>query len=407
MNILVVSQYFWPESFRINELVSSIYNLGHKVQVLTGKPNYPEGKIYRGYRSLGFSKELYKNVIIHRVPIFPRGIKNPYKLTLNYLSFIATATFYGLSSLLKKNFDIIFVYMPSPFIQAIPAIILGRIMKVPVVLYVQDLWPESIRDTKYISNESFLKLIEYVVKLIYKQSSLILVSSRPFIKAIKKYSPTAQIKYFPNSVDSIFLNSDLSSKPVINELSDGFKIIFAGNLGMSQAVHVLIELAERLQNYENIKIIVFGGGSELNWLIEQKKIKKLTNFSLQGRYPIELMPWILSQADALLLTLADKPTYAATVPNRLQAYMAVGKPILACMNGESATLINEANCGFAVPAENSDELFKASIKMYNLKLQEREQLGRNGKLYFKKNFYHEDLVKTLINYFMELKSTKK
>ena len=402
MRILVISQCFWPESFRINEVVLSLSSLGHHVEVLTGKPNYPDGKVFDGYKSYGFKKERFKNIVIHRVPILPRGKSNPIKLALNYISFVSSASFYVLTNFMRHNFDVVFVYMPSPFIQAIPAVILRKLTKIPLVLYIQDLWPESLKDTNYINNNLVLNLIDAVVKFIYKQANLVLVSSKPFIGAISRYKIKAPIVYYPNSVDSRFLNIENITNLSIPEFRGEFKIVYAGNLGKAQSVYMLIELAKKLSYNNAFRLFVFGSGSQLDWLTKEAKRNNLQNIFVMGRYPYDSMPWILSQADALLLTLSNKSTFKMTVPNRLQAYMAVGKPIIASSDGEVSRLIKEANCGYSASAESSEELFNVTLKLFNMDSNQRKQLALNARNFYQENFQHDMLINKLTKYLNDL-----
>ncbi len=201
MKVLVVSQYFWPESFRINELVQSLVERDVAVDVLTGKPNYPEGKIYPGYKATGCMRHYWHGANIFRVPLFPRGFRSGARLFLNYLSFIFSGAIVGTWLLRNTKINIIFVYAPSPLLQALPALFIGWIKGIPVVVYVQDLWPESLAATGYVSNPLAIHMVEMLVKLIYRRSDLILVSSRPFKSAIERFSPSAEIVYYPNSVD--------------------------------------------------------------------------------------------------------------------------------------------------------------------------------------------------------------
>ncbi|MBM3204157.1 glycosyltransferase family 4 protein, partial [Candidatus Woesearchaeota archaeon] len=200
MRLLVISQYFWPESFRINELVESLVKRGVVVDVLTGKPNYPEGKIYSGYQAAGCMCEQWQGASVFRVPLFPRGVKSGFRLILNYLSFTLSGAILGAWQLRNIKSDIIFVYAPSPLLQALPALFIGWIKRIPVVVYVQDLWPESLAATGYVRNPLVIRMVELLVKLIYRRSDLILVSSRPFKGSIERFSPSAEIVYYPNSV---------------------------------------------------------------------------------------------------------------------------------------------------------------------------------------------------------------
>jgi glycosyltransferase involved in cell wall biosynthesis len=407
LKVLIITQYFWPENFRINELARSLVARGIKIDVLTGKPNYPGGFIFPGYKAVDIFVECWEGMNLFRVPIFPRGFKSRIRLFFNYLSFIFSATFFGAFLLRKTKPDIIFVYAPSPLLQTLPALFIGWIKRIPVVLYVQDLWPESLYATGIIKNRIAIYLVKFIVKIIYRKSSLILVSSRPFISSIERFSPTAQIIYFPNSVDSTFKDFDAITKSNVPELETGFNIVFAGNIGEAQAVHVIIETADILKKYKDIRFIILGYGSKIEWMKLQKSNRSLDNIILAGSFPMQSMPNILSRSQVLLVTLADRDIFASTVPNKIQAYMAVGRPIIASMNGEGARIVRESGAGLAVNAEDSEELAAAILKLYSMSENELKIFGSNAYKYFQKHFNHELLMDDLILHLSSAKKEKK
>jgi glycosyltransferase involved in cell wall biosynthesis len=396
MRILVVSQYFWPEDFRINELVDSLTKRGFCVDVITGKPNYPDGKIFPGYQAWGCATEMWNGAQLYRVPIVPRGFKNGFRLFANYLSFIGAAALFGSWLLRSVKPSVVVVYAPSPLLQALPALFIGWLKKVPVVVYVQDLWPESIEATGYVRNRMIIRVVEILVQLVYRRADLILISSRPFAAAIERFSPKAKIIYYPNSVSAMFCDPESGLKPPVPALDAGFTVVFAGNVGAAQAVHVIVEAAELLKAQSDIRLVILGSGSELDWVRRQSESRGLGNIFLAGRFPVQAMPNLLARASALLVTLADRPIFSATVPNKIQAYMAVGRPIIASMNGEGARLVEEARAGLAVPAENGAALADAILKLYALPQSERDRMGANGKSYYLAHFDHEQLVSDLI-----------
>jgi glycosyltransferase involved in cell wall biosynthesis len=395
MRLIVVSQYFWPESFRINELVQTLVGRGVEVNVLTGKPNYPEGNVFPGYRALGSMRETWNGADVYRVPLFPRGFRSGIRLFLNYLSFVVSASTAGAWMLRRVPCDVIFVYAPSPLLKALPALFIGWLKRVPVVVYVQDLWPESIEATGYVRNRVAIRMVELLVRFIYRHADLILVSSRSFVTSVQRFSPTAQVVYYPNSVDSFFCDPEYGPKHEVPALHSGFTVVFAGNVGVAQAVHVITEAAALLKKHPDIRIVVLGAGSELDWMRAQIAKHQLHNLILAGRFPVDAMPNLLAQASILLVTLADREIFAATVPNKIQAYMAVGRPIIAAMNGEGARLVQEANAGLAVPAENAIALADAIVSLHEMPQSELEKLGANAKDYFRKHFDHENLVTEL------------
>jgi len=400
MRVLIITQYFWPEGFRINDVVKSLVEKGIEVDVLTGKPNYPEGKIYSGYKFWGCSRESWCGTNIFRVPLLPRGKNSALHLALNYLSFIFFGLICGPFLLRRRNYDVVFVYGLSPILLAIPGIFIAWLKGKKLILWVQDLWPESLSATGYVKNSFTLKSIEYLVRWIYRHTDLLLVQSRAFESPIGTLAPNKEIIYYPNSVDSSFTKTaNINSENIkVDGLEAGFSVVFAGNVGAAQAVECIVEAATILRDKPHLRFVIFGNGSKLEWIREQIAERKLANIFLAGRFPIDSMPFYLQKAGALLVSLSDEPIFALTVPNKMQAYLASGRPIIASLNGEGARLIAESNAGIAVPAEDSIALANAVIQISELSDEAREKLGQNGRKYYQNHFDHDNLVEELIGY---------
>lgn len=399
MRILIFTQYFWPENFHINEIAKGLKNRKHEINVLTAVPNYPEGKFSPGYVKKILKKQIWEGINIFRVPIFARG-KNRFTLAINYISFILSGIIFAPWLLRNKKYDVIFVYAPSPIFQVLPAIFYGRLKKIPVVLWVQDLWPDSLSATGHIKSKFLLNILSFFVKFCYSRCHLILAQSEKFIPSIKKLVPDIPIKYHPNSVNNIFYNHPKKSNNKFNfALSEKFIILFAGNIGNAQSIETIIGAAELLNDYKDIAFVIIGGGNKLELLKKEKKDKKLEHLYIKGHFAIELMPQIMTQASVLISTLADRPIFALTVPNRIQAFLAIGKPIIACMNGEGARIVEEAKAGLTVPAENKYKLVDAILRLYQMPTQQRKEMGKNGRKYFKKHFDGDKLLTELLNHF--------
>lgn len=404
MKILIFNQYFWPESFRINELAYTLKARGHEVEVITGKPNYPYGKFFEGYRAWSLNRESWNDIFIYRIPMLARGCNSAIKLALNYISFIISGLLFAPWILRKSKYDLIFVYAPSPIFQVIPASFLGWLKGVPVVLWVQDLWPQSAEATGYVKSAWVLKLLEKLVRFTYSHTDLLLVQSKAFIGPVSKLAPNIPIAYFPNSAEKEFYSPQVTHAPKIESLQSGFAVLFAGNVGSAQAMETIVAAAERLNAYPEIKIVILGGGSKEDWVAQQIFERKLTNLHLEGRFPVKTMPILMRQASALLVTLTNQPIFELTIPSKIQAYLAVGRPIIACLNGEGARLVNEAQAGIAVQAEDAEGLSQAMLKLYQMTDAERELMGNNGRAYFKRHFDEEMLTNKLIEHFEKLAS---
>lgn len=397
MKVLVFSQYFWPEDFRINDVAKSLQESGLMVHVLTGKPNYPRGQVFDGYNASGTQRETHDGVEIFRIPMFPRG-KGGARLALNYLAFILSGLIFAPWMLRRQHYDVIFVFAPSPILQAIPAIFLAWRKRCKVVLWVQDLWPESLAATGHVRNRTLLKLVEHVVRFIYRHVNLLLVQSRAFEAPVRALASTTPIAYYPNSVSDAFALPATGTLPHVAGLGAGFSIMFAGNIGTAQAVQVIVEAATLLNHVPDIHFVILGEGSRWLWMQRQAELRGLHNLHLPGRFPATTMPGFMQQASVLLVTLANEEIFKATVPSKVQAYLAAGRPIIACLNGEGARLVVEAGAGLATPAEDGPALAAAILQLYRTPPGERDAMGARGRDYYTEHFSHDRLTQELIEH---------
>lgn len=399
MKILIVTQYFWPENFRINDLCKALKEKGHEVTIYTGIPNYPLGKFFDGYGLSGPYKELFKGMDVIRVPITPRGPKKGFFLALNYLSYFIMASLLAPFLLRRRKFDRIFVYEPSPITVAIPAIIIKYFRKIPMVLWVTDLWPESLEATGAVNNKKVLRLVGKMVKWIYKHTDKILITSKGFRSRVENYCDQPEkISYWPQWAEDLFSSGDSvpSGYDDHSYPSEGFKIVFAGNIGSAQDFETIVNAAVRLRNFKDIHFVILGDGMMIKWVIEQVKRKGLEDtFHLLGRKPIETMPYYFKKADALLLTLKNSDIFAITVPSKLQSYLASGKPIIVGINGEASEIVNEWKAGVCSKAGDDEDLSKAILRLYNSSDEEREGFGSNAYECYRSEFQREKLVSNL------------
>ncbi|MDR3409563.1 MAG: glycosyltransferase family 4 protein [Formivibrio sp.] len=407
MRVLVVSQYFWPENFRINAIVESMVNRGIVVEVLTGKPNYPEGAVFSGYRIWGCQHELWNGAEIYRTPLFPRGKNSRFGLVINYISFVLFGAICGSWLVRNRRYDVVFVYGLSPILLAIPALFIGWLKRKKVVVWIQDLWPESLSATGYVRNHSILCAVRQVVRFIYRRAALLLVQSPAFVAPVRMLAADTPIAYYPNSVDDTFAEPVSGEVPHLPGLGEGFSVMFAGNIGAAQAMDVIVDAASILKEQADIHFVVLGDGSCREEMLREVQQRELTNVHLPGRFPVETMPGFMHQASALLVTLADQPIFTLTVPNKVQAYMAAGRPIIACLNGEGARLVSEAGAGLASPAEDAQALADTILRLYRLSPVEREMMGKNGRQYYQEHFNHDHLVDQLIEHLRDVSQSRK
>jgi len=405
LNILIVTQYFWPESFRINDLALGLRDRGHSVTVYTGKPNYPEGNYFPGYGLFGRARDNFQGIPVVRVPLIARGKGGKMRLALNYLSFAACASL--LAFRCRGRFDAILVYEPSPATVGLPALVLKTLKRAPILFWVQDLWPESLSATGAIHSKWILGAVESMVRLIYRHCDRILIQSRAFAPSIEALgADPACIRYFPNSAESLYQPSSREGDTAPDQvLPAGFRIMFAGNIGAAQDFETILAAATLLKEQTTIQWLVLGDGRLRDWVAAQIEARGLqTTFHLLGRHPPEMMPGFFAQADAMLVTLKKEPIFALTIPAKVQSYLACAKPILAALDGEGARVVTESGAGIAIPAENPAALADAVIALTRLDTKDRLAMGSRGREYFEKHFERELLLSRLANWMNELKS---
>ncbi|MGE8066776.1 glycosyltransferase family 4 protein [Pseudomonas sp. NPDC089569] len=406
MKVLVWTQYFWPENFHINEVVSELVSQGADVTVLTGKPNYPEGKIFAGYRSMGCQTEDYKGVKIIRLPLYPRGKNSAKGLILNYLSFIFSGYLLGPWVLRGLKFDVVFVYAPSPLLQALPAIYVSWLKRARLALWVQDIWPESLKATGFITSRKVLKCIEYVVRYIYRYSDSILIQSEGFRDSVQRLCRDwSKIRFFPNSALEP-VTTKMPDNFDISRLSGHFSVVFAGNIGVAQSCQTIVEAAKILREYSNIRFFLVGSGSMETTIAEMIEQERLDNVEMTGRVSSEEVTSIYAASSILLLTLRDDPIFAQTIPSKFQSYLAAGKPIIASCNGQTALMLAEADAGLSCPAQDSQALADAVLALYGTDQHRLAEMGQRGREFFFNHFYLPGRVSQLIKHFNDLSPHK-
>ena len=400
MKILLVTQYFYPENFKSNDIALELTERGHEVTVLTGLPNYPEGKIYNNYGFFKRTKENYQRIKIIRTWLVPRGKGGGIRIFLNYFSWAFFASLRAFSLSFQKKFDVILVHEPSPITQGFPAIIVKKIQKIPLHFWVLDLWPESLSSAGGVKNKYVLSFFTKMVKYIYNNSDKILISSKGFEESIlAKGNYKEKLVYFPNWAEESILKGD-SDYP-IPYLPKGFKIIFAGNIGVAQDVNSIIDAALILKDKLDIHFIFVGDGRskiQLENFVKENNLIETVHFL--GIFPLDAMKTFFNQADVLLVSLKDELIFNVTVPAKLQAYLCTEKPILGMLNGEGAKIINDANCGLSVNAGDSIKLAEKILELYEMSDKKRKILGANGFKYFEENFTMDkciDNLETILN----------
>lgn len=395
MRILLVTQYFYPEVFKSNDLAFELVKRGHHVDALVGIPNYPEGKYFKGYGIFKKRHEVVNGVNVYRVFQTPRG-KGGWRLPVNYFSFVIFGCLRVLFQFAwKKKYDCIIGHEPSPIFQAYPALLLRKLRKTPFYYWIMDLWPDAMKSGGGVKNQKLLDNVDKLVKGIYKRTDKILITSERFREPIAAKGEFAdKIIYFPNWSDDILQMDDSYEIP---QLPDGFKIMIAGNLGKSQNLEAVTEVMLGLKDIPEVKWVFVGGGSRREWLEEFIKEHGLEDRAVcLGQYPFKAMPAFYKQADAMLVTLrAGFPHLEAVVPARLQSYMSAGRPVLAMIGCGGADIVEESQCGYAVPAGDSKGLIEVIKNKVLTNRESFKKMGENGRDFYMKHYRLSDCIDNL------------
>lgn len=399
-HILVIAQYFYPEQFRINDICTEWVKKGYKVTVITGIPNYPQGKYYPGYGLFKKRKEIYNGVEIIRIPLIPRG-KNSIMLALNYLSFVVSGFFWNLFTKIKA--DHVFIFEVSPMTQALPGVWYAKKRKIPCYLYVQDLWPENVEIITGISNKYIIGAIGKMVDYIYTRCDKIFATSNSFVHSISNRGvPEKKIAYWPQYAEDFYIPKDKTTVPEIPD-DEVFNIIFAGNIGNAQGLDILPRTALILKEKSlasKIRFNIVGDGRYKNELIELVDASNVTEmFNFISRQPATRIPELLASNDVAFQCLTDSPLFAMTIPAKLQSYMACGIPVIASANGETSRILAEAEAGLSSPAGDAHELAGIIIEMLNKTPEQLGIMGFNSRKYYVENFNKEELLSEMDSYF--------
>lgn len=389
MNILVVSQYYYPEQFRVNDICEELARRGNTVTVLTGLPNYPKGEVYEGYRNGKNRKQTINGVNVVRCSMQPRktGVVN---LAINYVTYAVNAS--RMAKKLQNVFDVVFVYQMSPVTMAFPAITVKKKFGIPIVLYCCDLWPASILDVNIKRDSILYKMVKRISSYIYNSCDEIIVTSPSFQDYLQIECAVKNVKmdFVPQHAEDTYTEDSCSA--VDNGIVD---FMFLGNIGLSQNCDCIIKAASLLDKELPFKIHFVGAGSKLEDLkkmVDDYGLNEKVVF--HGFQKMETLPGFYAMADACLLTLAYDSEVGLTIPAKLQGYMAAGKPVVAAISGDAKKIINESECGYQVEAGDYEGLAKIMLKVVNNPLQLRE-MGENGRMYFNKYFAKKPVIDKL------------
>ena len=395
MRILIISQYFWPENFRINEISEFLKKENIEVDVLTGSPNYPEGKIFKDFKDNPDKYNNYNGTKIFRVPIIPRGSGSLFSLFFNYSSFLISSITIGSFKLRKNKYDYILTFGTSPITVALTSLFFSKIKNARTIIWVLDLWPDILKDLNIIINRFMLNLLSKITNYTYRSHDTILAQSESFLKQIIKHNKnTIYFPSWPETIKIIKLNNELEDIK-LDKFKNYFKIVFTGNIGQAQDFDRIIKLAKILKE-ENVIFIIVGKGRKFEYFEKIKLLDNIDNIIFMGNYPLEKMCYFHEIADALILTLNSGDALNKTIPGKLSTYMMAGKPIIGVIDGEAKNIINVSKSGICL--DLSDDKYIEKIKTFvNLDKQELKILGNNAKTYAVKFFNKQKILNDLIN----------
>lgn len=400
--ILLLTQWFEPEpTFKGLTFAKELKRQGFEVEVVTGFPNYPGGKVYSGYSIKWFQREVLDGIVVNRVPLYPSHDRSAVRRIMNYVSFAISSLIY--ITFFTRRVDVIYAYHP-PLTVGFVAMIYKLIHRTQMVLDVQDLWPDTLRATGMIKNKSILSIIGKVAQLTYRFSDRIVVLSEGFKdRLVNRNVAQEKIEIIKNWADEDKLNLTTEIRRYTIDDEKYFNILFAGNMGSAQAINSVLESADILATQSpSIRFILLGRGLEVENLKEVVRSRKLNNVIFLPAVEMGQVGGFLRSADALLVHLRDDELFEITIPSKIQAYMAIGKPILLAVKGDAANLVNEARCGLIAEPENPVSLANAAIRLESMTKEELQIMGGNGKEYYLRELSVEVGISKFTKVFKEI-----
>ena len=401
--ILVISQHYWPETFRSTDVCQGFVELGYEVDLLCGLPNYPKGELTEGYGFFKRRREQKDGVEIFRAWEIPRKGNTSLRIFLNYVSFPFFACF-DLLRLHGRHYDAVFCYETSPVLMAFPALVYGKLHRVPTTIYVLDLWPENLYSVLPVKNRLLRRIAMGVSTWHYKAANrLIAMSPGLRQKLIARTGKAPQdVAVIPQYCEELYTH-DVEDPELRGRFADKFNVVFAGNFSPAQALENLVGVAARLRDAKEhgIRFILVGDGMSRQALAREIKEQGLSDyFVFEGPHPMTDIPAYHTLADALVACLAKSEDLGLTIPAKITSYCAAGRPILACMDGEGARVVEQAGCGFACPADDVDGLTENLLRLYRMSGEERAELGRRGREYNAAHFGRTELLHRMTDFML-------
>jgi len=387
MKIVILTQYYPPEPIpKPHELARGLADRGHKVLVITGFPNYPTGRLYPGTHLRFWRWDTLDGIQILRLPLYPDHSRSAVRRVFNYGSFTISTALIG--SMLGGPADVIFAEHP-PLTIGVAAWVLGRIRRVPFVYKVNDLWPESVEATGMVRNLSLLKWMGRLERFVYQRAAAIAVISPGFKRnLIGKGIFPDKVHVIPHWAEESLYRPVPRDDELARDfgMMGRFNVVFAGQLGLAQALDVVLHAAEKLSDIADVQFVLIGDGTDADRLHRKTEEMGLTNVRFFGRQPAERMAYFLSLADALLVHLKRDPLFEITIPGKTIAYLACGRPILCAVAGDAAEVVRDSGAGLVCPPEDPVALAQAVRDLHMMPGEQRETIGRAGRRGFLANY---------------------
>lgn len=405
LRILIVSPVFWPEAFRVNDLAERLAELGHEVTVLAGHPNYPEGRFFSGYGWLGPWSGRWQGVDVLRFPQVPRGRGQAWRLGLQYLSFVILGSL-RLLARGRWDWDVVLVFQTTPVTAALPGLLARSLAGARGVIWVQDLWPDSLEAVGLRMPQPLQRLVGALSAAIYRAFDCVLGQNEAFLPRLQAMGvDPGRLASIPQWADE---GPSLDANSVSSVWGPGFTVLFAGNLGRAQGLEAVLEAADLARGTAGLQWVLMGDGSQREWLQAEVQRRGLAaKVLLPGRRPAVEMAAHYRRADVLLVSLRRDPAMADTLPGKLQACLAAGRPLLGAVEGSAARVIEEAKAGLIAPPGAPEALAEAALRLMACSGEERDRFGANGRAYYLTHFGREACVNGILHALEPQSATRK
>ena len=388
--ILIVTEYFYPEEFKINEIAVEWQKKGYEVDILTQEPTYPFGKVYDGYKNRWYFEDSYHGIKVYRVKAVTGYRESLFKKFLKYFTFMFLGSFVALK--IGKKYDYVFGFNMAALTSMMPAIIIKKFYKKPVTFWAQDIWPDSVYAYGFKKTKVLEYCLEKFVAFMYRNIDHIAISGKGFESKLKSYvKKDLPFHYLPNWADEL----DMSMEKVVFSTDDRTHFTFAGNVGKVQNLENIIKAFNALpDSYKgSSQLNIVGDGSALDDL---KTLNKCDNVIFHGKKPREEMAKYYKASDFLIVSLVDKPIFSVTVPAKTQTYILAKKPILAIICGDTAEIIEKNRLGFTAKPDDISQIKDIFIKAIKTTEEEKKEFSRNCESLTKNEFNKDRIINDML-----------